>query len=158
MLVQRAADDSFTLRVTDFGIGGVAALPAIRASRQGTTILGDMIATALRGSHTPLYASPQQMRGDDPDPRDDVHALGVIWYQLLTGDLSSGPPTGLWADDLEEGGMSRELIRLLGACVAAKVEKRPADAVVLVELLSAACGLATATLQAANTVVLRSTI
>jgi serine/threonine protein kinase len=143
VLVQRTAGD-VALRVTDFGIGGVAALPALRASRQGTTSRGDLIATSLRGSHTPLYASPQQVRGDDPDPRDDVHALGVIWYQMLTGDLGSGPPTGLWADDLEEAGMGRELVRLLGACVAAKAERRPADAAVLAEKLTAACGLAAA--------------
>src|SRR5207253_11235524 len=43
------------------------------------------LSTSLRGAHTPIYASPQQVRGEAPDPRDDVHALGVIWYQLLTG-------------------------------------------------------------------------
>ncbi len=44
----------YDLRVTDFGIGGVAALPALTEARLGTT---------LRGAHTPLYASPQQVRG-----------------------------------------------------------------------------------------------
>jgi hypothetical protein len=115
VLVQRGADGGYILRVTDFGIGGVAALPALQEARQGTTTRGDLLATALRGSHTPLYASPQQIRGEPADPRDDVHALGVIWYQLLTGDLNSGAPTGLWADELEEAGLSRDLIRLLGA-------------------------------------------
>jgi serine/threonine protein kinase len=136
VLVQRAADGDLVLRVTDFGIGGVAALPAIRESRQGTTLPGEALATALRGAHTPLYASPQQMRGDPPDVRDDVHALGVVWYQLLTADLGSGPPTGLWADDLEDAGVSRELVRLLGACVTARPEKRPADATALAARLA----------------------
>jgi serine/threonine protein kinase len=136
VLVQRVGGE-YALRVTDFGIGGVAALPALREARQGTTTRGDLLVTALRGSHTPLYASPQQARGEPPDPRDDVHALGVIWYQLLTGDLSSGPPTGLWADELEEMGLSRDLIRLLGACVAARAEKRPKDAAVLAEQVTA---------------------
>jgi serine/threonine protein kinase len=135
VLVQRLSAGDYALRVTDFGIGGVAALPAILEARQGTTTRGDLIGTALRGSHTPLYASPQQMRGEAPDPRDDVHALGVIWYQMLTGDLNSGPPTGLWSEELEEAGMSRELVRLLGACVG-RLEKRPKDAADLAEQLT----------------------
>src|SRR5262249_19241140 len=130
VLVQRRLDGSHDLRVTDFGIGGAAALPALAEARQGTAH-GELLGSTLAGAHTPLYASPQQARGEAPDPRDDVHALGVIWYQMLIGDLNSGPPTGLWADDLEEQGVSRALIRLLGACVAARPEKRPADAGVL---------------------------
>jgi serine/threonine protein kinase len=121
VLVQPGADGDYLLRVTDFGIGGVAAL----ASEE----------SVLRGSCTPLYASPQQMRGEPPDPRDDVHALGVIWYQLLTGDLSSGAPTGLWTEELEVQGLSRDLIKLLGACVSGKLERRPADAQALADQL-----------------------
>ncbi|HEY7156703.1 MAG TPA: protein kinase [Gemmataceae bacterium] len=135
VLVQRAADGDYVLRVTDFGIGSVAALPALRASRLGATSRGDLLATSLRGAHTPLYASPQQIRGEAPDVRDDVHALGVIWYQLLTGDLGSGPPTGLWAEELADAGVSRELIRLLGACVDTRADRRPADAACLAEQL-----------------------
>ena len=134
-ILARLVNGEIDLKVTDFGIGGVAALQALAEARQGTTGHGELLGTTLRGSHTPLYASPQQMRGEPPDPRDDVHALGVIWYQLLTGDLHSGPPTGLWADELEEQGMSRELVRILGACVAGKAERRPASAGVLAEQL-----------------------
>jgi serine/threonine protein kinase len=144
VLVQRTSEGGYTLRITDFGIGGVAALPALNELNQGTTTRGGLLASALRGSHTPLYASPQQIRGEPADPRDDVHALGVIWYQLLTGDLQSGPPTGLWADELEEAGVSRELIRLLGACVSPRPERRPADAAALAERLLEALAAPTA--------------
>ena len=62
-----------------------------------------VVATMAHGSYTALYASPQQRRGEGPDPRDDIHALGVIWHQLLTGDLTSGVPGGLhWMEDLKE--------------------------------------------------------
>lgn len=135
ILVQAQAE-GWTLKVTDFGIGGVATLSQLSQSRQGTVSRGEMLATSLRGACTPLYASPQQVRGEPADPRDDVHALGVIWYQLLTGDLSSGPPTGMWADELEEQGVPRSLLRLLGSCVASRPEKRPADAAELVRLLA----------------------
>ena len=50
----------------------------------------------LRYACTPIYASPQQERGDDPDPRDDVFALGVIWYQLLLHNLTRSTRPG-WA-------------------------------------------------------------
>jgi serine/threonine protein kinase len=127
----------FDLCITDFGIGSVAALESIRESRQGSATRGGVLASSLRGAHTPLYASPQQMRGDAPDVRDDVHALGVIWYQMVIGDLGSGPPTGLWAEELEDGGLSRDFVRLLGSCVSAKQERRPRDAAVLAEQLDA---------------------
>ena len=97
--------------------------------------MGNM-ASVLTGSYSPLYASPQQMRGDKPDPRDDVYALGVIWYQLLTGDLSSPAPTGRrWVDELRKRGMSDAGVDLLASCFESSPGHRPDDAGVLFELL-----------------------
>ena len=116
ILVERRADGKIVLRVTDFGIGGLAAQPVLERSRSSSSLQGNM-ASVLTGSYSPLYASPQQMRGDKPDPRDDVYALGVIWYQLLTGDLTSPAPTGRrWVDELRRRGMSDAAIDLLSSC------------------------------------------
>ena len=107
IMVERKADGKVVLRVTDFGIGAVAAQPVLEHSRSSSSLEGNL-SSVLTGSYSPLYASPQQMRGDKPDPRDDVYALGVIWYQLLMGDLASPAPTGRrWMDALRRRGMER---------------------------------------------------
>ncbi|MBP7867652.1 MAG: protein kinase [Acidobacteria bacterium] len=62
------------VKVLDFGIAGLL------ETDESLTRPG-----ALMGS--PYYISPEQSLGQEPDPRSDVYALGVILYQLLTGEL-----------------------------------------------------------------------
>jgi serine/threonine protein kinase len=137
ILVARAVDGEVTLKVADFGIGGLAAEQALgeQSRRAGAA---NLASTAVRGSFTPLYASPQQVQGGLPDTRDDVHALGVIWYQMLTGDLRSGAPAGLqWPKRLLERGMTQGQVDLLATCFEMRAEDRPADAAVLADRLHA---------------------
>jgi formylglycine-generating enzyme required for sulfatase activity len=138
ILVGRSAGGKLSFKVADFGIGGVAAGHALAEVAQGGTNRSQFLTTALRGSHTPLYASLQQKRGEPPDPRDDVYALGVIWYQLLTGDLGAEAPSGrVWPQRLQDRGASEAMIDLLAACIEPRVEDRLASAADLAERLAA---------------------
>jgi len=141
VLVTKDAEGRIGLKVADFGIGGIAAGREIERANTGVS-RGEPNGSIARGSYTPLYASPEQVRGAAPDPRDDVHALGVVWFQLLTGDLSNGAPTGLdWIEDLTEKGMTREQIGLLASCFSSRQERRPRDAAVLAAKIDTLFGL-----------------
>jgi serine/threonine protein kinase len=132
----RRKDGRTEFLITDFGIGGVVASQALEQTRRGTT--SQPMLTSLKGAHTPLYASPEQKRGEPPDPRDDVHALGVIWYQLLIGDFSEGAPSGGgWKRDLRNRGVSDKILDLIESCFEAKAEHRPLNAAVVAEQLNA---------------------
>ena len=59
-------------KVLDFGIARVAhggALPALEGMVAGS----------------PHYLAPEQLQGGEVDARTDIHALGVVFYELLTG-------------------------------------------------------------------------
>ncbi len=131
ILVQPRPDGKVELRVADFGIGGVAARCELGQAGPGEAPALSLM-TGVRGSCTPLYCSPQQARGEPPDPRDDVHALGVIWYQLLVGDLTA-PAGPDWHYELSERQVPRPILGLLGRCLSSIAARRPADAAVLAD-------------------------
>ncbi len=124
------------LRITDFGIGAVTQRAANAREQGGQTSRGEREVSYLRGAHTPLYSSPQQRRGESPDPRDDVHALGVIGYQLLVGRLDESPGPRA-AKQLEKLGVRRDLIEILLDSASENPADRPADAVALSARLDA---------------------
>ena len=64
--------DEGQIKVTDFGIARIT--DSVR-TRTGS----------FMGS--PSYMSPEQMTGSNVDGRSDIYALGVSFYQLLTGVL-----------------------------------------------------------------------
>lgn len=136
ILVPRMADGPYRFKIADFGIGGLAARQAILEVTRSTNARSHFLTTAVRGTYTDLYASPQQKRGGSPDPRDDVYSLGVIWYQVLTGNLSDGRPGGTrWTRKLADLGMSADLIDLLAGCFEDDPSDRPGSALVLHEEL-----------------------
>jgi len=71
------------VKVLDFGIAKVKEARAKEVA--GSTLTGTGVVIG-----TPQYMSPEQAmgkRGDDLDGRSDLYSLGVVMYQLLTGEL-----------------------------------------------------------------------
>jgi serine/threonine protein kinase/beta-lactam-binding protein with PASTA domain len=64
-------DDEGRIKVTDFGIA--------RAGASEMTEVGSIIGTAQ-------YLSPEQARGAPVDDRSDLYSVGVLLYELLTGE------------------------------------------------------------------------
>ena len=62
-----------SVKVTDFGIARATALSTM--TRTG----------ALMG--TPHYMSPEQSQGQRVDVRSDIYSLGIVLYQMLSGQL-----------------------------------------------------------------------
>jgi serine/threonine protein kinase len=83
ILVSRFAPFPPELKIGDFGIGGVS-LSVTVAERKVTKDY------APNCFCTDGYASLEQAGAPERrEPSDDVHALGVIWYELLTGETRS---------------------------------------------------------------------
>ena len=70
------------VKVTDFGIVKLGGK--------------DITDTSGAGYGSPQYVSPEQARGRDVDQRSDIYSLGVMLYEMLTGD----PPFGGSHDSL----------------------------------------------------------
>src|SRR5467141_2016481 len=68
-------DKSGHVLVTDFGI----AKAAQAATAQQLTTEGMIIGT-------PQYMSPEQAAGDQVDGRSDIYSLGIVLYQILSGE------------------------------------------------------------------------
>ena len=66
------------IKVLDFGLA--RANPAAPPTEGGS-----LLDSPALGGMTPAYASPQMQEGKEPTPCDDVFALAIVAFELLTG-------------------------------------------------------------------------
>ena len=127
--------------LTDFGIARGLSDEQMGARTQG--VVG-----------TPLYMAPEQLTGGQVDQRADLYALGLMLFEMLTGQLPFAGETTLAAALARltqpppdprgiKSGIPDPLAELVLHCMAQKPEERPASAAVVAERLRGwllACG------------------
>ncbi len=131
--------DSGDVKVTDFGIA--------RAANHSTlTRTGSILGTAH-------YVSPEQAMGEPVGPRSDLYSLGVVLYEMLTGDVPFDAETPIGIAMKHVNGrlvpprdLNPEVPARLDALTVKLLSKdpedRPPDAEALAEALRAKAGKA----------------
>ena len=112
-------DGNGRIRITDFGLAGAAG-EALRAG-------------------TPAYMAPEQLAGNEVTPRSDIYALGLVLYELFTGQRALDarniaelvakreqaaitPPSAIVRD------LDQSIERVIFGCLEADPARRPASA------------------------------
>ena len=115
-------DDKGKLTLIDFGLSHHARFP-------------DLLAEEMRkGIGSAPYISPEQVTGIRSDYRSDIFSIGVIMYELLTGELPFGNPQSMsglrkrmWAQAFPPRAIRKEIPRWLQEIVLRCLEPRAAD-------------------------------
>jgi serine/threonine protein kinase len=116
-------DSDGKIRITDFGLAGIAASIKGEEARAGT----------------PAYMAPEQLAGKEVTARSDIYSLGLVLYEILTGKRAFQASTLQELVRLRESGtitnpstLVRDLDplieRVILRCLETDPDKRPASA------------------------------
>lgn len=136
-----------TPKILDFGIA--RAVPSsITEENRDTFDAGSL------GAYTEAYATDEMVDGVDPHPADDMYALGIIGYELLTGFhpyQRHGAPTarklGIKPPPLK--GLKLREARALERCLSFDRKNRPKDAAEFLKLFRGVTALQKSTIAVA---------
>jgi predicted Ser/Thr protein kinase len=99
------------LKIADFGIAKL-----LGQARENVTLTATGVAVG-----TPHYMAPEQFeRPQDVDQRADIYSLGVVFYEMLTGEL----PVGRFAPPSEKAGVDPRVDEVVLRALEREREKR----------------------------------
>lgn len=123
------------VKVSDFGLATVVGEELHQSRIERSVSLAkitsmETVSIAASGDSssfagTILYMSPQALRGDPPDPRDDLFSLGVVVYYMLVGRT---PAVNYTPPSRSRPGLSREWDRFIATCLSEERSERFPDA------------------------------
>ncbi len=96
-------------KVADFGLSTVDS----KTESQSSSMRSEMVLVGTRMYHPPEASDPFRKRHP---AQDDVFALGVIWYQVLTSELVRPPYD--FVERLTSAGVDSRTVKMVSKCLA----------------------------------------
>jgi Tol biopolymer transport system component len=122
------------LRLTDFGLARAHSSDPALGSGESTLTATSGPDPVGNGAGTRGYMSPEQVLGRDLDPRSDIFCLGLVMYEMCTGEPAFPSSSESWLDALlhhDPAPIQRfkqdvppELERIILKCVAKRADER----------------------------------
>ncbi len=113
-------DEQGNTKLLDFGIAGLLDDSGHQSDHQLTQITGRRL--------TPAYAAPEQITGETVGVASDIYSLGVMLYELASGELPFGK-RGLGRTALEHAVLHSEAQRITRSTRATRTTGAAGDAV-----------------------------
>ena len=108
-------------------VHGQIAPACVHIDQRGRATLADAVYSSVddSGVHSASYVAPEQIAGGEATAKSDMFSLGMVLYELLTGELPQRTPT---LPSRRVGGVEPALERVVMKCLSTNAGGRPSAA------------------------------